>query len=265
MAGSSLPGCYPDGRSLKIPQTSFPLLDTIHTRIGEFSARSGGPMLKLEVPNKIRHGVARSRLETSVAISSNQPEDGESGTTIRMPLTSSETGVIRDRNHHVTTTTTTRSLPNPNTAADNSSYTDHPFHNPPCHKSRDVSRKSRRFCKAEDTTSPQPKKTETRNKSLQFSADTEEDGGWSAQTETSRSAQTVTSLSAQNATSLSAQTATSLSADQLTWTGDLDADIPCRFLFNQSTTRRLLSRVHDVISPELRSRIKTGNTGLRVV
>ena len=45
---------------------------------------------------------------------------------------------------------------------------------------------------------------------------------------------------------------------------DLDAETPRRFTFNKATTRRLLQRVHDVISPELRSRIRTGDMGMKV-
>ena len=45
---------------------------------------------------------------------------------------------------------------------------------------------------------------------------------------------------------------------------DLDTETPRRFTFNKVTTRRLLDRVNDIISPELRSRIKTGDMGLKV-
>ncbi|XP_076450399.1 uncharacterized protein LOC143286647 [Babylonia areolata] len=46
---------------------------------------------------------------------------------------------------------------------------------------------------------------------------------------------------------------------------DPNAEAKRRFVFNKATTRRLLGRVEDVISPELRARIKTGNAGLRVI
>ncbi|KAL8592073.1 hypothetical protein ACOMHN_032543 [Nucella lapillus] len=46
---------------------------------------------------------------------------------------------------------------------------------------------------------------------------------------------------------------------------DLNAAMARRFTFNKATTRRLIERVEDVISPELRSRIKSGSTGLKVV
>ncbi|XP_070200382.1 uncharacterized protein [Littorina saxatilis] len=46
---------------------------------------------------------------------------------------------------------------------------------------------------------------------------------------------------------------------------DLNAEAPRRYIFNKATTRRLLERVHGVISPEMRSRIKKGDTGLKVI
>ena len=45
---------------------------------------------------------------------------------------------------------------------------------------------------------------------------------------------------------------------------DLNAETPRKFSFNKVTTRRLLQRVKDIVSPELMSRISSGNTGLQV-
>ncbi|KAK7479561.1 hypothetical protein BaRGS_00029198, partial [Batillaria attramentaria] len=46
---------------------------------------------------------------------------------------------------------------------------------------------------------------------------------------------------------------------------DLDGDTPRKFSFNKVTTRRLLRRVKEDISQELMTRIRTGDTGLKVV